>query len=121
MVEFDPEHRLRDGPNVADGLLGGLAVVSEDVDLHWPADPVTDDPDPEDSREAAELVLGLPQVQDVVGLPAAARGGISRPLVAHPHSIVPGPAQRLIRHSIRRSDHAAWVSLWPVLSPVYQC
>ena len=37
MVDLDPEHRVRDRPDVADGLLRGLAAVREHVDLDRPS------------------------------------------------------------------------------------
>ena len=74
VVELDAEHGLRDGTDVAHGLLRGLALVGEHVDLDRPAGPVADDPDGVDAGEPAELVLELAELRPPIGRRSASSG-----------------------------------------------
>ena len=82
VVELDAEHGLRDGSDVAHGLLRRLALVGEHVDLDRAARPVADDPDGEDAAQAAELVFELSELGRGVSVPLG-RQFVVRPLTRH--------------------------------------
>ena len=91
VVELDPEDGLGHGADVADGLLGGLARVGEDVDLDRAAEPIADDPDGVDPAQAAELVLELAELGGDVSV-SLGRQFVVRPLTRHGDPVTPrGP------------------------------
>ena len=63
MVELESEDRLRDGTNVADGLLRRLAVVGEDVHFDRSPDAVANDANRQNAAETAEFLFELLELE----------------------------------------------------------